>query len=99
MGAGRIEVRAGQLVNLGVGTGKGGQPLLAITGEPITIGGYVRLTFSFSGGSSATVNVPIVGTDPEDGPEFLDVPLPTPATPSADATDSAAGDGEEGDAE
>ena len=47
------------------------------------------------------------GTDPEDGPEFLDVPLPKPtveetekpAKPSADETDSAAGEGEEGDAE
>lgn len=80
-GAGEIVVGAGQLVNLASPTEDGG-PQLWFTGEGVKVGGHLRVTFTFANGQTSKVNVIIVGTDTEDGEEFVDVPLPPTETPA-----------------
>ncbi|MCX6396609.1 MAG: hypothetical protein NTV23_08995 [Propionibacteriales bacterium] len=77
-----ITVAPRRLLNLGdaVKGPQGGPatvPLLVLTGTPIEIGRFVRLTFEFSGAGKVVLNVPVVSSSSEVGREFENVPLPT----------------------
>ncbi len=60
-----IDVPAGQLVNLAT-AGK-----VRVSGDTITPGGYVNLTFGFSNGQTTTLDVPVA---PNTG-DYVDVPV------------------------
>lgn len=81
------------LLNLGepfIGPKGGKLPQVVLTGTPIEIGRYVRLTLTFSGVGPVTINVQVFSNDAELGGEYAGVPVP-PSTeaPSDDATDEA----------
>ena len=80
-----VKVGATDLVNLAEPVAGTDEPQLTLTGSAIKVGGFVRLTFTFSGGAVAVVNVPVVSPDSEDGAEYKDVPLPA-VTPTAAET-------------
>ena len=86
-----IEVTSQRLLNLGDPVeGPDGEavPLLTLTGTPIEIGRFVRLTFTFSGAGNVVVNVPVVSAESELGTEFVNVPLPAgSAEPTAEPTE------------
>lgn len=105
-----IEVLPGTLLNFGTPVeGPKGQalPLLMLNGTPIEIGRYVRLTFTFSGVGTVTLNVPVVSNDSALGHEFADVPLPPGSEksdepteePTEEPTDEASEEASEGHAE
>lgn len=100
--AASISVLPRQLLNLGKpveGPHEEMLPLLVLTGDPIIIGKFVRLTFTFSGVGDVTVNVLVVSNSPEVGHEFSNVPVPSsakPSTPAAEPTEGASTEPETG---
>lgn len=81
-----------QLLNLGepfIGPQGGKLPQVVLTGTPIEIGRYVRLTLTFSGVGPVTVNVQVFSSDSALGREYADVPLPPSTEPAGEATDEA----------
>ncbi|MET3962396.1 copper(I)-binding protein [Marmoricola sp. OAE513] len=82
-----VKIAPNGIVNLA--TPVKGLPQLSLAGSAIKVGEHVRLTFTFSDGDSLTVNATIVSNDPEDGNEYLEVPMAPTETPDDKATDEA----------
>jgi hypothetical protein len=80
-----IVIPGNQLVDLAKPVPGTEQPQLTFSGPGVKLGGFVRLTFTYSGGGTSTVNVPVVSNDPKDGSEFANVPLPI-ASPTGAGT-------------
>lgn len=92
---GPITIPARSLLNAGKPVTVGGKerPLLVLTGTPIEIGHFVRLTFEFSGAGKVVINVQVVGSVSEVGKEYDGVVLPPGSEPTTDeGSEPAAGE-------
>lgn len=83
-----ITIPGKTLVNLANPVPGTNKPQLSFAGNGIKVGGDIRLIFTFSGGGSSMVDVPVVSNDSSDGSEYANVPLPLDpnATPTTTPT-------------